>query len=197
MSGIKLIVGLGNPGKKYENTRHNAGAWLIQVLARKTHSNLKTQNQFQGEHALVNLFGNECHLFVPTTFMNLSGQAVHAIMHYYKIHPSELLVAHDEIDIAVGDIRLKLGGGHGGHNGLHDIIQNIKNNEFYRLRIGVGRPDNRPDVIDYVLQAPSKAERKLMDEAIHRGIDILPYLLQKEGQKAMQILHTKKDNTQD
>lgn len=190
--GISIIVGLGNPGEKYENTRHNAGAWFINEIANKTDAILKSQPKFQGQHAITQFNGQELHLFIPSTFMNLSGQAVRSVMNYYKIPATQLLVSHDEIDLPIGDIRLKLGGGHGGHNGLKDIMQNIHTQEFYRLRIGVGRPNNSKDVVDYVLQSPGKTERTQIDDSIQKGLSVVPGLLKGEFQKMMQELHTKK-----
>lgn len=190
-SGIQLIVGLGNPGADYENTRHNAGAWFVASLAHSIRANLLSSPKFRGIHAAIKLHDFPCHLFIPTTFMNLSGQAVKAITNFYKITPHSILVAHDDIDLPVGDIRLKLGGGHGGHNGLRDIILHLNTPNFYRLRIGVGRPKDSNEVVDYVLKPPSKTDRKLIDNTLQDAEQIIPDLLAGHFQKAMQKLHTK------
>jgi PTH1 family peptidyl-tRNA hydrolase len=190
-SGIQLIVGLGNPGQEYEHTRHNAGAWFVQDLAHSVNVTLRHTNKYQGLHAQTKVHGHDCHLLIPTTFMNLSGQSVKAVASYYKIPPQSILVAHDEIDVPAGDIRLKFDGGHGGHNGLRDIIRHLNTNQFYRLRIGVGRPGHSNEVVDYVLNVPKKAERELINTAMHNAERILPEIVDGEFQKAMNQLHTK------
>ncbi len=191
-SGIQLIVGLGNPGQEYENTRHNAGAWFVETLADIANTSLRHANKFHGMHAQVKMNGHDCHLLIPTTFMNLSGQAVNALASYYKLTPEQILVAHDEIDLPTGDIRLKFDGGHGGHNGLRDIIKHLGTNKFYRLRIGVGRPlKTSGEVVDYVLNAPRKEERKQIDDALHETQKVLTLLFEGQFQRAMHELHTK------
>ena len=188
--GIQLIVGLANPGAEYERTRHNAGAWFVTALADKAQAVLRSATTFQGMHCLTRLHGHDCHLFIPTTFMNHSGQAVKALSSYYKIPPEAILIIHDEIDLPVGDVRLKFEGGHGGHNGLRDVIQHLGTPQFYRLRIGVGHPGNSKEVIDYVLKLPAKAERALIDAALQEADKIVPLVLAGEYQKAMHQLHT-------
>lgn len=190
-SPILLIVGLGNPGAEYEHTRHNAGAWFVEALAQDANTTLRNTTKFHGLHSTATLHGKECHLLIPTTYMNLSGQAVKAVASYYKIAPENILVAHDEIDLAVGEIRLKFDGGHGGHNGLRDIIRHLNTNKFNRLRIGVGHPGNSNLVHDYVLNPPKKAEFGLIEDALHKAERVTPLLLDGEIQKAMQELHTK------
>jgi len=190
-SGIQLIVGLGNPGADYENTRHNAGAWFVSELADSSRTPLKPVTKFHGLHGTAHLHGHDVHLLIPTTFMNLSGRAVGALAHYYKIPPETILVAHDEIDLVVGDVRLKFDGGHGGHNGLRDIMQHLGSNRFYRLRIGIGHPGNSKEVLDYVLKAPSKSERAEIDTALQDAQQVLPNLLDGYFQKAIQQLHTR------
>ncbi len=190
-SGIQLIVGLGNPGPDYENTRHNAGAWFVSELAHLHHATLRPVSKFHGCHGTVHLQGHDIHLLIPTTFMNLSGQAIGALASYYKIPPQAILIAHDEIDLPVGDIRLKFDGGHGGHNGLRDAIRHLNSNQFYRLRIGIGHPGNSKEVIDYVLKPPKKTERDDIDAALQSAQAILPNLLDGHFQKAMQQLHTR------
>jgi PTH1 family peptidyl-tRNA hydrolase len=184
-------VGLGNPGPDYENTRHNAGAWFVTDLARTEHTTLKPVSKFHGLHGTAHLHGHDVHLLIPTTFMNLSGQSVGALANYYKIPPEAILVAHDEIDLPVADIRLKRDGGHGGHNGLRDIIQHLHSHAFYRLRIGVGHPGNSKEVIDYVLKPPKKSERLEIEASLEKAQTILPDLLEGHFQKAMQHLHTR------
>jgi PTH1 family peptidyl-tRNA hydrolase len=189
-SGIQLIVGLANPGSEYEHTRHNAGAWFVSKLADDANITLRPNTKFKGLHGVAKVKGHECQLLVPTTYMNLSGQAVAAVANYYKIPPAAILIAHDEIDLAVATIRLKLDGGDGGHNGLGDIITHLQTKKFYRLRIGVGRPDKGYDVVDYVLHPPKKTERVAIDAALLNAESILPLLMQGEFQKAMHMLHS-------
>lgn len=188
-SGIQLIVGLGNPGAEYEHTRHNAGAWFVEELVQKAHASLRRETKFQGMHCLSHLDHHDCHLLIPSTYMNHSGMAVKAISSFYKIEPKAILIAHDEIDLPVGEVRLKYEGGHGGHNGLRDIIQHLGTNKFYRLRIGVGRPSSK-EVVDYVLEPPRQAERELIDKGLDRVYEVLPLVLEGEIQKAMHKLHT-------
>lgn len=192
---IKLIVGLGNPGSQYSQTRHNAGAWYLNALADAYSIPLQLETKFFG-HVGRGLIGtaesgqSDCRLLIPNTFMNLSGKAVGAIATFYKILPDEILVAHDELDIDPGTIKLKKSGGHGGHNGLRDIISSLANcRDFYRLRIGIGHPGNKNQVHNYVLgKAPSNEQRAIeetIDEAIRHSSDII------NGQhdKVMQSLH--------
>ncbi len=192
-AGIQLIVGLGNPGAEYEDTRHNAGAWFVFDLARSAHATLRHVGKFHALHCTVQLHDHECHLLIPTTFMNLSGQSVNAVANYYKIPADAILVAHDEVDLPVGDIRLKFDGGHGGHNGLRDIISHLHTNKFHRLRIGVGHPGVSKEVADYVLKPPKKSEREEIDTALQAAQSIVPYLLKGQFQKAMHELHTTKN----
>lgn len=187
---VQLIAGLANPGSEYENTRHNAGAWFVEEIANQLNITLRREAKYHGLHALAKIHDQSCHLLIPTTFMNLSGQAVQACMTYHKIPPAALLVAHDEIDLPVGTIKLKFDGGDGGHNGLKDIIRHLNTRQFYRLRIGVGRPNQSKDVVDYVLEPPSKADRLRINEAIARACEVLPLIMQGEMQKAMHALHT-------
>jgi PTH1 family peptidyl-tRNA hydrolase len=191
-SSIQLIVGLANPGNEYADTRHNAGAWFVENLARDVHAKLQRETKFHGLHGLVTMHNESCHLLIPTTFMNLSGQAVRACMNYHKLSPASILIAHDDIDLPVGTIKLKFDGGDGGHNGLNDIIRHLNTRQFYRLRIGVGHPGNSKDVVDYVLNKPSKADRQKIDNALIDAEAILPLILNGEMSKAMQALHTPK-----
>ncbi len=188
--GIQLIVGLGNPGEEYEKTRHNAGAWFVEALADQAHSILRPMSKFQGLHCLTKLYHHDCHLLIPMTFMNNSGQAVQALASYYKIPPEAILILHDEIDLPAGEVRLKFEGGHGGHNGLRDIIQHLGTNKFYRLRIGVGHPGSSKEVVNYVLKPPKKEEREQIDLALQEANKIIPLVMAGDYQKAMHQLHT-------
>lgn len=185
---IRLIIGLGNPGVKYARTRHNVGAWLLHALAKQENVILKTENKFSGQVALWNVGENSSWLFIPNTFMNESGRAVQAIAHFYKIPVEEMLIAHDELDFPAGAIRLKSGGGHGGHNGLRDVIQQM-GDAFYRLRIGIGHPGHRDQVTPYVLGEPSVHERERINQAINEALAIIPDLLSGEIDRAFRYLH--------
>lgn len=185
-----LIVGLANPGKEYEKTRHNAGAWLVEALANEANVNLRLDPKFHGHHVFTKLHGRSVHLLIPSTFMNRSGLSIQAVMGFYKLKPEQVLVAHDEIDLPAGVIRLKFDGGDGGHNGLKDTIRHLNSRQFYRLRIGVGRPAPGHDVADYVLNNPSKADRALIDDTIAKAVEVVPLVLEGKVQAAMQALHT-------
>ncbi len=164
---IKLIVGLANPGAEYAATRHNAGAWFVDLLAERLRAPLREEANFFGYTSRVTLGGEDVRLLVPTTFMNLSGKAVAAMASFFRINPDEILVAHDELDLPPGVAKFKLGGGHGGHNGLKDIISKLGNNpNFHRLRIGIGHPGDKNKVVGFVLGKPPVSEQKLIDEAI-------------------------------
>ncbi|OGO95578.1 MAG: aminoacyl-tRNA hydrolase [Coxiella sp. RIFCSPHIGHO2_12_FULL_44_14] len=189
MAGIRLIVGLGNPGADYAKTRHNAGAWFVQQLSEKHHKPLCKENKFWGYIASIPFPTHPLWLFTPTTFMNDSGRAVAAVAQFYKITPQEILVAHDELDFIAGDIRLKENGGHGGHNGLRDIIQHLSSADFYRLRIGIGHPGHKDHVTPYVLSDPSHHEMELMLQAMTQAMVLLPDFIAGNFQKIMQQLH--------
>lgn len=164
---IKLIVGLANPGAEYAATRHNAGAWFVDLLAERLRAPLRERAKFFGYTSRVTLGGEDVRLLVPTTFMNLSGKAVAAMASFFRINPDEILVAHDELDLPPGVAKFKLGSGHGGHNGLKDIISKLGNNpNFHRLRIGIGHPGDKNKVVGFVLGKPPVSEQKLIDEAI-------------------------------
>ena len=164
---IKLIVGLANPGAEYAATRHNAGAWFVDLLAERLRAPLREEAKFLGYTSRVTLGGEDVRLLVPTTFMNLSGKAVATMASFFRINPDEILVAHDELDLPPGVAKFKLGGGHGGHNGLKDIISKLGNNpNFHRLRIGIGHPGDKNKVVGFVLGKPPVSEQKLIDEAI-------------------------------
>ena len=181
MSQIKLIVGLANPGSKYEGTRHNAGEWLINELARMYNVSLKEEAKYFGKVAKINTAQGEVRLLVPTTFMNLSGKAVGALANFYRIKPEEILVAHDELDLPPGVAKIKQGGGHGGHNGLKDIIASLgNNNNFYRVRIGIGHPGHRDLVAGYVLGKPAPQDQEKINSAVDEASRCIEVLF-KEG----------------
>src|SRR3990167_3185232 len=187
---MKLIIGLGNPGKSYEKTRHNAGAWFLEALAQSHHTNLKLEKKFSAFFAQTTIDQHHCYLAIPTTFMNLSGESVQAAMDFYKINPNELLIAHDDLDLPVGSVRLKFGGGHGGHNGLRDIIAQLQTPDFYRLRLGIGHPGDSDLVTDYVLNNPSKTDAEQIHAAITKALTVMPPILNNNIEQAMQMLHT-------
>ena len=181
MSQIKLIVGLANPGAKYEGTRHNAGEWLVNELARMYNASLKEEAKYFGKVAKINTAQGEVRLLVPTTFMNLSGKAVGALANFYRIKPEEILVAHDELDLPPGVTKIKRGGGHGGHNGLKDIIASLgNNNNFYRVRIGIGHPGHKDLVANYVLGKPAPQDQEKIDAAVDEASRCVEVLF-KEG----------------
>ena len=181
MSQIKLIVGLANPGAKYEGTRHDAGEWLVNELARMYNTSLKEEAKYFGKVANINTAQGEVRLLVPTTFMNLSGKAVGALANFYRIKPEEILVAHDELDLPPGVAKIKQGGGHGGHNGLKDIIASLgNNNNFYRVRIGIGHPGHRDLVAGYVLGKPAPQDQEKINSAVDEASRCVEVLF-KEG----------------
>ncbi|OIR04708.1 peptidyl-tRNA hydrolase [mine drainage metagenome] len=187
---IKLIVGLGNPGREYEATRHNAGFWWVDELARNNDANFKNDSKFHGLVARAALHGHEVHLLKPQTFMNVSGRAVVALALFYKLLPDQILVVHDELDLPPGSAKLKLGGGHGGHNGLKDIIAHLGTKDFWRLRIGIGHPGERSEVVSYVLNAPRKEEQGLIEEAMQHAHDVAPLIIEGKLEAAMLKLHS-------
>jgi len=186
---IDLIVGLGNPGPDYELTRHNAGFWFLDELARRAKLSFKFEAKFQGTVAKYPAPGRDCWLLKPHTFMNKSGQPIAGLAGFYKIPVENILVVHDDLDLPPGTVRLKQGGGHGGHNGLRDIITHLGDN-FLRLRIGIGHPGKGNDVVSYVLQRAPAAEQQLLDAAMVEAHAALPLILTGEIEKAMQQLHT-------
>lgn len=188
---IKLIVGLGNPGKEYEHTRHNAGFWLLDELAWQWKANFKDEKKFFGEVARVSQADGDVWLLKPMTFMNRSGQAVSALAQFYKIKPEEILVVHDELDIECGRIKFKLGGGNGGHNGLKDIQARLGTPNFYRLRLGIDHPGDRNLVVGYVLNKPSAEQRQLIEEAVHKAVKGIPMLTAGEFEDAQRFLHSR------
>lgn len=184
---IKLVVGLGNPGKEYERTRHNAGFWLVERFAQSKGVVLRKDPKFK---ALVGKSAEGAWLLLPQSFMNLSGQPVQMLAGFFKIKPEEVLVVHDELDFPPGTVRLKQGGGIAGHNGLKDISQRLATHEYWRLRLGVGKPPPGTEGADYVLQKPPAEERAAIDSAIEKSLAVMPRILAGDVQAAMNKLHT-------
>jgi len=188
---LKVIVGLGNPGSKYTETRHNAGFWFIEEVARKYSATFRSEKKFHGEIAKVSIEGKDIWLLKPDTFMNRSGLATQSLLSFYRITADQLLVAHDEIDLPPGTAKLKTGGGHGGHNGLRDIISQLGSKEFHRLRIGVGHPGTKDQVVDYVLRQASRDDQILIDRDIDDAVSVIPDLASGALEQAMHKLHSK------
>jgi|SRR5579859_6419878 len=189
---MKLVVGLGNPGREHEATRHNAGFWWVDRLAARTSTSLRIESRFHGYAGKLVESGKECWLLKPATFMNLSGRSVQALAQFYKIAPADMLVVHDELDLPPGEVRLKNGGGSAGHNGLKDISAHL-GPDFWRLRIGIGRPVEREQMINYVLNAPRREEMPLIEQAIARSLETWPLLRDGKNEAAMLKLHTKRE----
>lgn len=187
---IKLLVGLGNPGPEYEATRHNAGFWWLDEVARELKVSLSLDKNYHGVVARTTYQGQNLWLLEPRTFMNLSGKSVGALARFFKIQPEEILVAHDELDIVPGQLKLKFGGSHAGHNGLRDIHAQLGTGDYWRLRIGVGHPGVKAEVVNWVLQKPAKEHREAIEDAITRSLKSLPALLAGEMDKATMDLHT-------
>ncbi len=190
MSEINLIVGLGNPGREYEATRHNAGFWWVDRFAQQNKINFKADAKFHGLVARGQIQGREIYLLKPQNFMNVSGRAVGAITQFYKIASENILVAHDELDLSPGVAKLKLGGGHGGHNGLKDIIAHLGSRDFWRLRIGIGHPGERAEVVNYVLNPPRREEAELIEPALQRALDVSDLIIEGKLEAAMLKLHS-------
>ena len=191
MSDIKLIVGLGNPGTEYDQTRHNAGFLFLDEIARQYGGNFRPEKKYAGEYCKVRINGSEVHLLKPMTYMNRSGQAVGPLANFYKISPEEILVVHDELDIPPGSAKLKKGGGHGGHNGLKDIIKCLANSkEFHRLRIGIGHPGDSKLVASFVLKKAPISEMQSIEATIDEAARVLPTFLSGDSAKAMNQLHS-------
>nr|WP_315238839.1 aminoacyl-tRNA hydrolase [uncultured Albidiferax sp.] len=189
---IKLFVGLGNPGPEYEATRHNAGFWWIDALARELKTSLQPDKSYSGLVARVVVDGEPRWLLKPQTFMNLSGKSVGALARFFKIQPSEILVVHDELDIVPGQAKLKLGGSHAGHNGLRDIHAQLGSADYWRLRIGIGHPGARDEVLSWVLKKPSADHRTAIDDSMTRAILAVPALMAGDMDKATMAIHTTK-----
>ena len=189
---IKLFVGLGNPGPEYEATRHNVGFWWVDALARELKLTLVAQKGFHGLVARGTLHGQTVWLLEPQTFMNLSGRAVAALSRFYKIAPEDILVVHDELDLVPGQAKLKFGGSHAGHNGLRDIHAQLGTDDYWRLRLGIGHPGAKDEVINWVLKKPAPDQRTAMEECIARTLKAAPALLAGEMDKATLLVHTSK-----
>jgi PTH1 family peptidyl-tRNA hydrolase len=188
-NGVRCIIGLGNPGERYAATRHNAGFWFVDDLARQHGGVFRSEAKFFGDACRVSLGGQDLWLLKPMTYMNRSGQSLSAFARFYKLAPEELLVVHDELDLPPGTARLKKGGGHGGHNGLRDITSALGGGGFLRLRLGVGHPGHKDAVVDYVLNRPSRDEERAISEAVDRAARVVPELMAGEIQRAMNTLH--------
>ena len=189
---IKLFVGLGNPGAEYEATRHNAGFWLIDAFARELKTSLVFEKAYFGMLAKTTVGGQTVWLLKPQTFMNASGKSVAALAKFFKIAPEEILVAHDELDIVPGQAKIKLGGSHAGHNGLRDIHAALGSDQYWRLKLGIGHPGVKSEVIHWVLKKPSPEQREGMVKTIERGVIALPHFLSGNMEKAMEVVHTSK-----
>lgn len=187
---IQLIVGLGNPGPEYLATRHNAGFWWIETLAQQWGVQLAHSRDFHGFMGVAQQQGRKVWLLQPTLFMNRSGQSVAALACFYKIPPEHMLIVHDELDLEPGQARLKQGGGHAGHNGLRDICTQLGSRDFWRLRLGIGHPGSKPEVVNWVLKKPSPDHRIAIEQAIDRSLLAVPDILAGDMQKAMRAIHT-------
>ncbi len=187
---LQVIVGLGNPGNEHLQTRHNAGFWFVDSLARRYGGQFRGHNRYHGEVCRIQIGAHELTLLKPHTYMNRSGLAIRAVSDYMKVPPEQILVAHDELDLNPGIARFKLGGGHGGHNGLRDTITHIGQN-FWRLRLGIGHPGDKSQVIDFVLQRASVKEEDLIMDSLVAAAEQLPTFLEQSAEKAMHALHSK------
>nr|WP_256836595.1 aminoacyl-tRNA hydrolase [Pseudomonas oleovorans] len=193
MTAVQLIVGLGNPGPEYDQTRHNAGALFVERVAASQRTNLSVDRKYFGQVGKFVHQGREVRLLIPTTYMNRSGQSVAALANFFKLKPEEILVAHDELDMPPGVAKLKQGGGHGGHNGLRDIIAQLGNqNNFHRLRLGIGHPGHASLVSGYVLGRAPRSEQELLEQSIDFALDVLPEILAGDWTVAMRKLHSQK-----
>jgi PTH1 family peptidyl-tRNA hydrolase len=188
---IRLLAGLGNPGPQYEGTRHNAGFWWLDAVARELRATLQPDRAYFGLVARINRAAGPLWLLEPMTFMNLSGKSVAALARFYKIAPDEILIAHDELDLQPGQVKLKLGGGHAGHNGLKDIHAQLGTADFWRLRLGIGHPGVRAEVIDYVLRKPAPEQRVAIEQCIDRSLSALDLLLEGNMERATMKVHAR------
>lgn len=192
-AGLTVIAGLGNPDARYEKTLHNAGFWFADAVAREAHESFRLDRKFDAEICKLSIAGAEVWLVKPQSYMNLSGGPVRSVLDYYRLPAETLLVAHDEIDLPPGTARLKKGGGHGGHNGVRDVIQHC-GSDFLRLRLGVGHPGMKDKVTGYVLQRGPKEVEAAVNEAIDRSLEALPLLVERGPEAAMNRLHTAKSD---
>jgi PTH1 family peptidyl-tRNA hydrolase len=191
LSDLFVIAGLGNPGPKYAETRHNVGFWFLHELLKSTPVKFRRQSKLHAETARISIHGRPCVVVRPTTSMNLSGQAIRAVTDYYQVSSQDLLVAYDELDLPAGVSRLKQGGGHGGHNGIRDIFRHLPEHDFLRLRIGIGHPGSKSAVTNYVLSRPPRAEEEKIRDSINLATEVLTEILDGDVEKAMLVLHTK------
>jgi peptidyl-tRNA hydrolase, PTH1 family len=194
MAGLRLIVGLGNPGAEHLRTRHNAGYWFVDALARREGARFGIDSKLRGEIAKISVEGRPIWLLKPITFMNASGDSVGAALRYWKIEPEEMLVAHDDLDLPAGAARLKFDGGHGGQNGLRDLFSKVGHGTFHRLRLGIGHPGHKDRVLGWVLGKPSGADEAAIVDAVGRSLDVLPLAVKGEFNEAMKRLHTNRDS---
>ena len=192
MAPIRLVVGLGNPGPQHRRTRHNVGFWFVDELASRGGSSFRSESKFFGESCEVFLDGVKLRLLKPQTFMNRSGQAVGAFTHFFQLPLESVLVVHDEIDLPPGTLRLKQGGGHGGHNGVRDIVACLGSSEFARLRIGIGHPGHKDDVHDYVLRPPTKEQEEAMLNSLDEALEVWPQIVAGEFAAVMNVLHRRR-----
>jgi PTH1 family peptidyl-tRNA hydrolase len=188
-AAVRLVVGLGNPGREYVDTRHNAGFWFCERLAAKLGVSLSVESRFHGLAGLARPQG--LWLLLPQTFMNRSGQAVGALARFHRITPAEILVVHDELDIPPGQLRLKFGGGLGGHNGLKDITAHLGTQDYWRLRVGIGHPGDRNEVVNYVLKPPRKEEQADIEQSLERALDLWPLIAKADWNAAVKRANTK------
>ncbi|MGA9422687.1 MAG: aminoacyl-tRNA hydrolase [Rhodanobacteraceae bacterium] len=193
MAGLKLLVGLGNPGAEYLRTRHNAGFWLVDALAQRAGVRFGSTSRLQGDSAKVDLDGRTLMVFKPATFMNNSGIAVVSALRYWKAEPEEMLIAHDDLDLPAGAVRLKFDGGHGGQNGLRDVHAQLGHGAFHRLRLGIGHPGDKDRVTPWVLGRPGKGDEAAIIGGIARALDVLPLVVAGDFDRAMKELHTPRD----
>lgn len=194
MAGLRLIVGLGNPGSEYLRTRHNAGFWFVDALAARQGGRVSFDGKLHGESCRVQIGGELVWLLKPATFMNKSGIAVISALNYYKIEPDQCLIAHDDLDLPTGTVRLKFDGGHGGQNGLRDTFSHLGHGKFHRLRIGIGHPGHKDRVTSWVLGRPSAQDEEAILGGIARAMDVLPLAVDGQFEKAMKQLHTSRDS---
>lgn len=188
---LQCIVGLGNPGPRYIHTRHNVGFWLLDAIADRYQARFREESRFKSELALAKTPSGDIRLLKPQTFMNNSGSAVASLLHFYKIEPAQTLIIYDDLDLPPGTVRLKKGGGHGGHNGLRDIVQQVGNKEFLRLRIGIGHPGSADQVSGYVLSKPSPDDRRLLEDVINKSLAEIESIIDGDLDAVMKRLHTK------